>query len=115
MPRRKPTTTLLEPLRDETDGNGDGDSLAPARLGECLRRLALGLTAALVTARAYWPSEPDLKAEAGSGLDWALAILLVTGVAVASALVGGRLRLRWSWTDAAVIALMFLVGISATH
>ena len=86
-----------------------------ARLGEWLRRLALGLTAALVTARAYWPSEPDLKGEAGSGLDWSLAMLLVIGLGLASSLVGGRLRLRWSWTDAAVIALTFLVGLSASH
>ena len=35
-----------------------------------MRRMALGLTAALMTARAFWPSEPDLKEGAGSGLYW---------------------------------------------
>src|SRR4051794_33939468 len=80
-----------------------------ARLGEWLRRLALGLIAALVTARAYWPSEPDLKAEAGTGLDWDLAVLVVAGLALASSLIGGVFRFRWSWADAAVIAMMLLV------
>ena len=93
----------------------DGDAEFAARLGEWLRRIALGLTAALMTARAYWPSEADYQLEAGTGLDWVWAMLMVAGLAIGSALVGGTLRVRWSWTDAAVIALMFLVGLSATH
>src|SRR4051794_9741060 len=113
MPRRSPipnapssrqAATRPAPEPDETGGAW------AVRLGEWLRRLALGLTAALVTARAYWPSEPDLKGEAASGLDWALAMLLVLGLALASALVGGRLRLRWSWADAAVVALFLAIG-----
>ena len=40
-----------------------------------------GLTAALVTARAYCPSEPDLKDGAGTGLYWVLALLVVAGLA----------------------------------
>ncbi len=73
------------------------------------------MIAALATARAYWPGEPDFKAEAGGGLVWALAVLLVGGLALASALVGGTLRLRWSWADAAVVVLMWLVGLSAVQ
>ncbi|MBV8554118.1 MAG: O-antigen ligase family protein [Planctomycetaceae bacterium] len=93
----------------------DGDAAFAAHLGEWLRRVALGLAAALMTARAFWPSEPDYANEAGTGLDWVLAMLMVAGLAVASALVGGTLRIRWSWTDAAVITLMVLVGLSATQ
>ena len=63
-----------------------------------------------------WPSEPDLRgrrrrrAWTGSSRCWSSA-----GLALAAALVGGRLRFRWSWADAAVIALMVLVGLSAPH
>ncbi len=39
--------------------------------------MALGLTAALMTARAFWPSEPDLKEGAGSGLYWVFAVFIV--------------------------------------
>ena len=44
-----------------------------AETSERVRRLALGLTAALVTARAFWPSEPDLREGAGSGIYWVFA------------------------------------------
>jgi O-antigen ligase len=97
-------------------GTGDDPDVEFALwLGERLRRLALGATAALVVARAYWPSEPDFREDAGGGLVWVLAVLAVLGVAVASALVSGSLRFRWSRTDAAVIALMFLVASSARY
>jgi hypothetical protein len=85
------------------------------QLGEILRRLALGLTAALISARAYWPSELNLKLEAGTGLEWARGVLVATGLAVAAALVGGRLRIRWSWTDAAATALWVMLGLSAAE
>lgn len=91
----------------------DSDAELAAWLGERLRRVALGLTVALLAARAYWPSEVDPKAEGGTGLSWDLAVLLVAGLAVASGLIGGVVRIRWSWTDAAVIALITLVGLSA--
>ncbi|WP_406696949.1 O-antigen ligase family protein [Singulisphaera sp. Ch08] len=91
----------------------DSDAELAAWLGERLRLVALGLTVALMTARAYWPSEVDPKAEGGAGLYWDLAVLLVAGLAVASGLIGGVVRIRWSWTDAAVIALITLVGLSA--
>ena len=90
------------------------DSPAPW-LGERLRRLALGLTAALLTARAYWPSEPDFLNDAGTGLDWVFALLVVAGLAIASSLVGGTLRVRFSWVDAAVAVLIVLVASSASH
>jgi O-antigen ligase len=84
-------------------------------VGERLRRLGLGLTAALMTARAFWPSEPDLREGAGSGLTWVLAVLVVCGLALAASLIGGRFRFRWSWTDAFVIGLVVLVALSSAH
>ena len=44
------------------------DESAASIPGERVRRIALGLTAALMTARAFWPSEPDLKEGAGDGI-----------------------------------------------
>lgn len=96
-------------------GNGHGAGEASAATGEQVRRLALGLFAALMTARAYWPSEIDPNQASGSGLVWILAMLIVTGLWIASSLFGGRFRCRWSWTDAAVVALVFLVGLSSTR
>jgi hypothetical protein len=69
----------------------------------------------LFAARAYSTSEPDLENGAGTGLYWILALLVVAGLAIAAGFVGGRLRFRWSWTDAAVIALVVLVATSALH
>jgi hypothetical protein len=66
----------------------------------------------LLVARAYFPSE---DADTGSGLIWVFAVLATTAVGVASFLFSGGIRLRFSWADAAVIGLMFLVGNSATH
>ena len=68
--------------------------------------------AMLFVARAYFPSE---GAESGSGLVWVFGLLGTAAVAVASLLFSGTTRLRWSWADAAVLALMLLVGMSATH
>ena len=68
------------------------------------------------TARAFWPSEPDLRADAGGGL--ALGAR-AAGRRRASRWPGrssaGDLRFRWSWADAGVIALAALVGVSAGH
>ena len=96
--------------RDEPDF-----AATAARVGERIRRVALGLTAALVTARAYTTSEPDLEHGAGAGLIWILALLIVAGLAIAAGLIGGRFRFRWSWADAAVVALMLLVAFSSRH
>ncbi len=65
--------------------------------------------------RVYWPSEPDLSTGAGGGLMWVLGLLGASALGIAAALVGGRWQPRWSWTDAAVIALIGLVGLSAAH
>ncbi|MGZ3388890.1 MAG: hypothetical protein ACXVCF_04800, partial [Isosphaeraceae bacterium] len=79
------------------DGHGAGEASA-ATVGEQIRRLALGLFAALMTARAYWPSEIDPSQVSGSGLVWVLAMLIAAGLWIASSLFGGRFRFRWSWT-----------------
>ena len=83
-----------------------------AWLGERLRRVALGLTAMLFVVRAYFPSE---DAESGSGLIWVFAILATSAIAIFSFLFSGTTRLRWSWADAAVLALILLVGMSSSH
>src|ERR1700722_19862254 len=111
-PRSRPAERPAPPRGSaEDDGRDRADEAR--RLGENLRRLALGLTAALVTARAFWPSEPDLKEGAGRGLLWVLSVFVVFGLALAAALIGGRFRFRWSWTDAMVIGLVTLVARSA--
>jgi O-antigen ligase len=126
MSRRNPRSPVHPGPKPATKGGAAAVATAPDPdvdpdeefalwLGERLRRVALGATAALIVARALWPSEADYDVDAGTGLVWVLALLAVAGVALASALVGGTLRLRWSWTDAAVVALMVLVGVSAGH
>ncbi len=110
--RREPAPA--DPIRpvslDESDSAGTA-----ARVGERVRRAALGLTAALVTARAYATSEPNMDHGAGAGLYWVLALFVVAAVAIAAGFIGGRFRFRWSWADAAVIALVILVAASSTH
>jgi len=95
------------------DHDLDDDEESALRLAERTRRLALGLLAALVVARAFWPSEPDLKAGAGTGLIWVAVMFLVAGLALLPSLVTGRFTFRWAPTDAAVIALTALVAVSA--
>ena len=111
---RQPASVKLSAGDQGGDGHGAGEASA-ATVGEQIRRLALGLFAALMTARAYWPSEIDPSQASGSGLVWVLAMLIVAGLWIASSLFGGRFRFRWSWTDAAVVALVFLVGLSSTR
>ena len=111
---RQPASVLVSAGDQGGDGHGAGEASA-ATVGEQIRRLALGLFAALMTARAYWPSETDPNQASGSGLVWVLAMLIVVGLWIASSLFCGRFRYRWSWTDAAVVALVFLVGSSSTH
>jgi O-antigen ligase len=70
----------------------------------------------LLVARAYWTSEAARgEVESGNGLYWILSVLVVAGVAIASFLVSGKTRIRWSWADVAVYALMILVGFSSTR
>ena len=111
---RQPASVKVSAGDQGGDGHGAGEASA-AKVGEQIRRLALGLFAALMTARAYWPSEIDPSQDSGSGLVWVLAMLIVVGLWIASPLFGGRFRFRWSWTDAAVVALVFLVGLSSTR
>jgi O-antigen ligase len=82
---------------------------------ERFRRVALGLTAALITARAFFPSEPNLREGAGDGLVWVLLVLVTVGIALAFPLLNGRLRFRFSPTDAFVVAMIALVAWSAGH
>lgn len=91
------------------------DPFATELWGERLRKLALGATAALVTARAYWPSEPDPKSGAGDGLAWVLCLIVAAGVGLAALLVSGRFRFRGSWTDVGLLALVVMVASSANH
>lgn len=84
-------------------------------MGELARRAALGLTAALLVARAYTTSEPDMDRGAGGGLVWVLALLVVVGVAIFAGMIGGRFRFRFSWTDLAVVSLMGLVAASSYY
>jgi len=111
---RPPASVLVAAGDQGGAGHGAGEASA-ALVGEQVRRLALGLFAALMTARAYWPSETDPTQASGSGLVWVLAMLIVMGLGIASSLIGGRFHFRWSWTDAAVVALMCLVGLSSTR
>jgi hypothetical protein len=97
------------------DGDDPDLRRAAAAVGERIRRIALGLTAALMTARAFWPSEPDLKEGAGGGLVWVLVLLVVAGLGLAGSLVSGCIRFRRSWTDLGVVALTVLVAVSASH
>ena len=53
-----------------------------AALGEMLRRAALGLAAALVVARPYWPAEYSVEARSGSGLLWSLLMIVAAILAV---------------------------------
>ncbi len=91
-----------------------GESGFASLWGERLRRVSLGLTAALLVARAYWPSVPDLRVDGGTGLDWSLAVLLVAGLAAAAGVLSGRLRGRFAWADVALVAMALMVGWSAS-
>jgi O-antigen ligase len=82
-----------------------------SQLGEWLRRAALGLAAALLTARAFFPGE---DAESGSGLLWVAGILLAAGLGIAGLWLAGVTRLRRSWVDVAFLVLVALVGLSTS-
>lgn len=80
--------------------------------GEFLRRAALGLITALIVARAYWTPE---NAADGTGSAWIVAVILAAALAIAGALCAGSIRLRISWVDLAVLALVTLVAFSSAH
>ncbi len=90
--------------------NTEGDEALFPRFGEFLRRSALGSLALLFVTRAYYPSE---DAETGTGLVWIFLLLGVSGVAVASNLLSGVTRMRWSRVDALVFATIILIALSA--
>ncbi len=112
--RPRPSAEPAPRLRS-SDRKEEDEVRSASYLGERIRRIALGLTAALVTARAYWPSEPDVRIGAGAGLLWVLAVLVAAGLALAASSIGGHFRWRWSWTDLALALLVVLVAISAGH
>jgi O-antigen ligase len=114
---RPPKRSEPEPAtaRSPIDHSGAGIGQDFAHLAERLRRLALGLTAALITARAFFPSEPNLREGAGDGLSWVRLVLVTVGIALAVPLLGGRFRFRFSVADALVVATMTLVAVSASH
>ena len=68
--------------------------------------------ALLFVTRAFYPSE---DAETGTGLVWVVLLLGAGGIAIAASLLAGVTRVRWSWVDLAVFALIVLVSLSAGH
>lgn len=118
MARRKhrPIVTI-EPASIVAEPEGLLRDVQPesAELGEIFRRVALGLTAALIVARAYWPAEYGAEDKSGSGLWWALLMIVAAILAVTGMWLEGGLRIRRSWADVGVAALIVLVGISASH
>lgn len=118
MPSRRPRPAA-SPTSPEADPEPSGllGDAEPAAwgLGEWLRRGALGLAAALIVARAYWPAEFRTEAESGSGLLWALMMLIAATLGVAAMWLAGGPRLRVSRADLGVVALVGLVIVSASH
>ena len=96
LPPRTPPrpAETRSPAPRPADPDEKGWRETASSLGERIRRAALGLTAALVTARAYGTSEPDLEKGAGAGLSWVLVLLIVAGLAIAGWFIGGRFRFR---------------------
>lgn len=112
-PRSRDARSVSSPLESEPEA--DRDAERALWIGERLRRLALGLTTALIVSRAFWPSEPDYRNDVGNGLVWVLALLVVAGLGLAAPMVGGRFRWRWSWTDAGVVAMVGFVAAACGH
>jgi tetratricopeptide (TPR) repeat protein len=69
----------------------------------------------LICARPLWPSEFAAEADTGGGLTWVLLMLATLGLAIAGTWIGGATRLRLSRADAAVLALVLLVGLGASR
>ncbi|HWE35249.1 MAG TPA: O-antigen ligase family protein [Isosphaeraceae bacterium] len=103
-------TILPEPRASRLD-ELEEEPISPW-LGERLRRAALGLTAALLVARPFWPGEGVREAETGLGLYWVWGVVLTFALAAVSMLIAGRARLRFSMADAGVLALIALIAWS---
>ena len=117
MPKRRSrtvTSTIVHPAHEPSGLLADAQTSASA-LGELLRRVALGLCAALIVSRAYFPAEFRSETDSGSALSWSLAMIAAALIASLGAWLSGGLRLRWSWSDLGVIALFVLVALSARH
>jgi hypothetical protein len=114
-PRRPPAKAAAPRPAPEGAGNAPPGLLGEAEpaaslLGERLRRVALGATAALITARACWPEN-----EAGtSGLAWVLLVLATLGLAIAAMWLRRDVSLRLSVADGALLGLAVLVGVSVS-
>jgi hypothetical protein len=94
---------------EDPDGLFGPSELIALRWSEALRRVALGLVAALLVARAYFAGE---DAERGTGSGWVLALLLTVGIAIAAAWLGRAVRVRLSRADLGVAVLVVLIGLS---
>ena len=119
MPARRPKTPSLQPRANRSPRPiepppVDDDPLAP-RIGEWLRRIALGLLAALIVARPYWPCEGVREEETGLGLAWVFTLLICLSIAVVGRVIGGADRFRVSKADLAVFALIAFVGRSVSR
>lgn len=113
MPRQRPRPAPSTQSRPaETEGLLGDVAPAAASFGETVRRLALGLTAALIVARAYWYGETRTEEESGIGLVWALLTLGAAVLAVLGMWLSGGLRFRRSWADLAALVLFVLIGLS---
>jgi hypothetical protein len=110
MAKARPQTRTLPRPAERDRAQTQADPAFGAQAGEVLRRTALGLTAALLVARAFWASE---SAADGTGRAWIVAMLAAAAIGIAGALVSGTVRLRLSWADAAFFALVALVAFSA--
>ena len=114
MPSRRPKPEIPRTEPEPSGLLGDAEPTASA-LAEGLRRAALALTAALIVARAYWPAEYRVEADSGSGLLWALAMMMVAAVAIVAMWLEGGPRVRLAWADLGVVGLVTLVGLSASR
>jgi O-antigen ligase len=120
-PRRTPRNRRAADAAPEPRGPAPSPQADPAddferglaTVGERLRQAALGLTAALVVARMYWPGEAFGERDTGHSLGWSLAMLVAAALAIFSAFFAGRFAFRLSWADAAAYALFALVALSA--
>lgn len=108
-PRPAPPPRVPRPRPFDAHPDPIGDPDLARQVGERARRFALGLFAAIVAARAYWPSE---DADKGTGMGWVAAILGLVGLGLVGLMLEGRSRLRFSAVDAGAIALMALVALS---
>ena len=83
-----------------------------SRAAAFLHSVALGLFAALIVARAYWPETVGGEADSLKDLGWVAGVGIAALLAIASAVLGGGCRLRASKADIAAYAFFGLVALS---